>query len=167
MLCCPNCFDDVYIRQIFPLYSDTEGDCELCGSKEQLLARPVFFKELFENIVDTYVPDSTGKSLVERFQEDWELFPLDRIDIRTAQLLLGEILDDGNIVRQKFSLPRSADDNISEKWDLFRYELKHQNRFFTEQKPDFETLTTLLQYIYLVPEELPNYWYRSRLSKGD
>lgn len=165
MLCCPNCFDDVHIRQLFPLYSNELGDCDFCGSKSQLIVLPMVFKELFENIVDTYVPDNDGKSLVKCLHEDWALFPSGRIDIQTAQLLLGEVLDDGNIVRQRFSLPKSADDNISEKWYLFRDELKHQNRFFTQNKLDFSILINLLPYIYLVPEEFPSTWYRSRLAK--
>lgn len=165
MLCCSNCFDDVHLRQLFSLYSIASGTCAFCGASDQSLAKPSDFKELFENLVDAYIPDRNGKYLVDCFHDDWALFPGNKINIGDAWRLLSEVLDDGNIVRQKFSLPKAADDDMPEKWLLFKNELKHQNRFFTDNEIDFSVLEMLLPYIYLVQDEFPESWFRSRLAK--
>src|ERR1700722_20106013 len=100
--CCPECFDDHGLRtNIFPSLEPELGICGFCRTEDVPLLAPTALATYFELLVNVYEPDPSGKSLVEWMKEDWLLYP--KMDVAHAKELLGEILDDGDIVRRAFS----------------------------------------------------------------
>lgn len=87
------------------------------------------------------------------------------MDLAHAKELLGEILDNGKIVRQSFS-PSSR--YISEglvQWETLRDEMMYRNRWFLDTDIDTARLSQLLDL--LVVQDLPQKWYRARIRTGD
>jgi hypothetical protein len=129
------------------------------------LIEPTELAAEFESLVNVYQPDSNGKSLVEWMKEDWHLFPDDKLDEVRASQLLGEILDDGNIVRWAFSPSPSYTSEGLIQWETLRDEMMFTNRWFLEQDIDKERLTGLLAM--LIEKEVPKLWYRARIQTGE
>lgn len=115
--------------------------------------------------MNVYELDPDGRTLVEWMKEDWQLFPDARLDHPRASQLLGEILDDGNIVRKAFSPSPRYTSNGLVQWETLRDEMMYKNRWFLEQELDRERLTGLLTM--LLETEVPELWYRARILTGD
>ena len=98
-------------------------------------------------------------------KEDWQLFSHPSMDIAHAKELLGEILDDGDIVRKPFvpSVTYSSDGLIQ--WETLRDEMMYRNRWFLDVSIDTDRLESLLDY--LQADDLPHRWYRARIRSGD
>lgn len=129
------------------------------------LVEPAALAAEFESLVNVYEADPDGKTLVEWMKEDWQLFPDAKLDDAHASQLLGEILDDGNIVRKAFSpSPTYTSDGLIQ-WETLRDEMMFKNRWFLEQDIDRERLTGLLEL--LLETEVPKVWYRARIRTGD
>ncbi len=129
MHCCTECFSDRgLLKEIFPLNNAFEGDCSYCGSTAVMLLRPEQLRDHFENLLSIYLENTDGKILVEWLQSDWDMFP--NLDVANSMRLLGDILDDANIVRRQYA-PKIANNNTNLiDWSTFRCELMHKNRFF-------------------------------------
>jgi hypothetical protein len=124
--------------------------------------------EYFELLVSAYQPDAAGKLLVRLFREDWGLFDHKRMDDPRAKDLLGEILDDGEIVRRAFSPVKSLDSNRLADWEKLRDELRYKNRFFPEESFDLVRLESLLSHLTTAStDEVPVTWYRARIQASD
>ncbi len=164
--CCPECFDDHALRdQLFPSLNPDHGTCDFCGTADTQLVEPTKLANYFELLVNVYEPSDNGKSLVEWMKDDWQLFSHQRMDIAHAKELLGEILDDGEIVRRSFA-PATSD--ISEGlalWDKLRHEMMYANRWFLDVAIDRERLEQLLDM--LIARPLPKDWYRARIQTED
>jgi len=165
-LCCPECFDDRWLRSDhIPSLSLGDGKCDFCGTQDVALVAPTALATEFESLVNVYEPDADGKTLVEWLKEDWQLFPDAKLDGAHASQLLGEILDDGNIVRQPFSpSPGYTSDGLVQ-WETLRDEMMYKNRWFLEQDIDRERLAGLLEM--LLETDVPKQWYRARIRTGD
>ena len=100
-------------------------------------------------------------------REDWAIFRHPRMDDSRAKDLLGEILNDGDIVRQKF-VPASDStiDRLSE-WESFCDELRYHNRYFPASAIDLVRLEALLWPLKLDADEIPTQWFRARIQTGD
>ena len=169
MKCCAFCFNDRGLQlEIIPDYVDTTGTCTFCNSQDVGLLTPGLLGGVFEPLVNVYVPADDGKQLVELLKSDWLLFEEDRLDPAQAHRLLGEILDDGEIIRKRFSPPEVPDSSKLESWGRFRKELMYENRFFPSNKIDEVKLRRLLWYLRLSADELNQfkYWYRARIQKS-
>lgn len=167
MECCANCFGDVFFQyELFPFIQKGLGRCNYCELDNQNLVCISAVKKEFENIIDCYVEDKNGQRLVDCLINDWDLFK--GINVKTAQVLLTDILDDGNIVRKKFALPPvSTDKKNSVKWAMFKDEIKHDNRYFTKNKVELENnVVRLFPIIRLVPAQMPQLWFRARIQLG-
>jgi len=163
-LCCPECFGDRWLRSDhIPSKSTERGTCGFCGTEGVPLVEPNALAAEFEALVNVYELDPNGKMLVEWMKEDWQLFP--RLDDARASQLLGEILDDGNIVRKGFSPSASYTSDGLIQWETLRDEMMFKNRWFLEQDIDRERLTGLLAM--LLETEVPKLWYRARIRAGD
>src|SRR3546814_4104366 len=81
---------------------------------------------------DVFSSDLAGKSLVEWLKDDWQLFSHPRMDIAHAKELLGEILDDGEIVRRGFVPSASYISEGHAQWDKLRDEMMYANRWFLD-----------------------------------
>ncbi|WP_080890538.1 RES family NAD+ phosphorylase [Stutzerimonas stutzeri] len=163
--CCPECFGDRGLKQsIIPLISKTVGRCDFCDATEQNLVEPQALAEWFHLLISIYEPDTNGKLLVERLKEDWELFLHPRMDIAHAKELLGEILDDGDIVRRNFSPSEKYKSEVLVRWETLRDELMYKNRYFLDEPLDTDRLKELLDH--LPADNLPQLWYRARIRTG-
>jgi hypothetical protein len=165
-LCCPECFGDRWLRSDhIPSKSTERGTCGFCGTEDVPLVEPNVLGAEFESLVNVYELDPDGKTLVEWMKEDWQLFPDAKLDDARASQLLGEILDDGNIVRKAFSPSPSYTSEGLIQWETLRDEMMFKNRWFLEQDIDRERLTGLLAM--LIEKEVPKLWYRARIRTGD
>lgn len=164
--CCPECFDDRGLRKdIIPSRSTTRGICDFCGSTAVDLIEPRQLADEFELLISIYEPDPGGKTLVEWLKEDWSLFSHARMDVAHAKELLGEILDDGDIVRKAFSPSATYKSEGLARWETLRDELMYKNRYFLDEALDTDRLKELLAH--LLADDMPARWYRARiLSDG-
>lgn len=164
--CCPECFDDHALRdQLFPSLNPGHGTCDFCGTNDTQLVEPTRLANYFESLVNVYEPNLQGKLLVEWMKDDWQLFNHHRMDITHAKELLGEILDDGEIVRRNFSPSESYSSEGLAQWDKLRDEMMYGNRWFIDVAIDQDRLRQLLDM--LLCQELPQKWYRARLRTDD
>lgn len=164
--CCPECFGDRGLKQsIIPLISTTVGTCSFCESTEQNLVEPKALADWFQLLISIYEPDPHGKTLVEWMKGDWQLFPHARMDIAHAKELLGEILDDGDIVRRSFSPSEKYKSEVLVRWETLRDELMYKNRYFLDEPLDTDRLKELLGH--LPADDLPELWYRARIRNGE
>lgn len=165
-LCCPECFDDRWLRSHrFPALDPQFGTCGFCGSAGVPLVEPAALATQFEMLANVYEPDPGGRTLVEWMKEDWQLFPDEKLDEAHASQLLGEVLDDGNIVRQPFSPSSSYTSEGLVRWETLRDEMMFKNRWFLEQDIDRDRLSGLLEM--LLETNVPKQWYRARIRTGD
>lgn len=167
MLCCANCFGDKYLKEeVFLHIEGTIGKCSFCGSENTKLIEPIKLQEQFELITGIYNEDPDGKTLVEWLNADWALFPTDKLDTHHSRALLSEILNDGEVVRKKFSYPSSsslyADEAV--RWHLFRRELMHSNRYFPNTVIDLDQLRVLLEHLLITERDIPTGWFRARIQ---
>jgi hypothetical protein len=169
MNCCAECFGDRGLRKtIIPMRATGTGRCSYCDSEDVGVLAPAELADFFQLLISAYRSDAGGKLLVQWFREDWGMFEHVRMDDSRAKDLLGEILDDGEIVRQTF-LPadESSADRLGE-WEELRDELMYRNRFFPNVKPEhLNRLEVLLDYLRLDVGEVPDRWFRARIQVGD
>lgn len=164
--CCPECFDDHSLRdQLFPSLGPNYGICSFCGTADTQLVEPSKLSNYFELLVNAYEPSEDGKSLVEWMKEDWKLFSHPRMDIAHAKELLGEILDDGEIVRKTFSPSPSYISEGLAQWDQLRDEMMYANRWFLDVAIDLDRLEQL--FGMLLAPQLTRQWYRARIRAED
>ena len=168
MRCCAGCFGDRGLRKsIIPLRSGGTGNCSYCGAEAVSVVQPRQLAEYFELLVSAYRSDDSGKLLVEWLREDWGMFGHPRMDESRAKDLLAEILDDGDIVRKRFSPVSTVEGDRLNEWEKLRDELMYQNRFFPEANIDLERLELLLSSLTADKEDVPTVWYRARIQTGD
>ncbi|WP_080902443.1 RES family NAD+ phosphorylase [Pseudomonas fluorescens] len=164
--CCPECFGDRGLKQdIIPLISDNRGICGFCDSHDVDLVEAVILEDWFRLLISIYEPDPDGKPLVEWLKEDWQLFSHSRMDVAHAKELLGEILDDGDIVRRNFSPSERYKSEVLIRWETLRDELMYKNRYFLDEPLDTDRFKELLGH--LPADDLPQLWYRARIRSGD
>jgi hypothetical protein len=164
--CCPECFGDRALRdQLFPSLDPGHGTCDFCGTTDTQLVEPDRLANYFELLVNVYEPSEDGKSLVEWMKDDWELFSHQRMDTAHANELLGEILNDDEIVRRGFTPSASYISEGLAQWDNLRDEMMYANRWFLDLAIDLERLRQLLDML-LAPTLLQE-WYRARICIED
>lgn len=164
--CCPECFDDRALRdELFPSLGPDHGSCDFCGTEDTQLVEPFKLANYFELLVNVYEPSEGGKLLVEWMKEDWQLFSHRRMDTAHAKELLGEILDDGEIVRKGFAPSSSYNSEGLAQWDKLRDEMMYANRWFLDVAIDLDRLYEL--FGMLLAPQLPRQWYRARIRTED
>jgi hypothetical protein len=164
--CCPECFNDRFLRrEVIPLRKSAHGTCSFCHTGDVDLIKPSELAIYFELLANIYEPDPAGKSLVEWMKEDWLLFSHPSMDVAHAKELLGEIFDDGDIVRKPFEPSPSYSSDGLVQWETLRDEMMYRNRWFLDVTIDKDRLLSLLQF--LPADNLPERWYRARIRSGD
>lgn len=164
--CCPECFDDRALRdELFPSLDPDHGTCDFCGTADTQLVEPFKLANYFELLVNVYEPSEGGKLLVEWMREDWQLFSHRHMDTAHAKELLGEILDDGEIVRKGFAPSSSYISEGLAQWDKLRDEMMYANRWFLDVAIDLDRLYEL--FGMLLAPQLPRQWYRARIRTED
>jgi len=168
MSCCAGCFGDRGLRKsIIPLRSSVVGSCSFCASENAPILDPKSLAEYFEFLVSAYQPDLNGKFLVQLFRDDWGMFDHPRMDDSRARELLGEVLDDRDVVRRTFSPIGVHDADRVNEWETLRNELMYRNRFFPNVDIDLERLELLLSRLIPESDETPGLWYRARIQLGE
>jgi hypothetical protein len=167
MNCCAVCFGDRFLRGEISFRSKEAGRCSYCSSENMAVLPPRKLADLFERLIKAYQPDSDGRVLVRLFRDDWGMFDHPKMDDSRAKDLLAEILDDGEIVRRTFSPAGDLAANQLRKWEDFRKDLMHRNRFFPGADIDLTRLELLFISLRVPAEEVPGRWYRARIQTGD
>lgn len=169
MYCCANCFGDSFLDNHIPKISKQTGTCSFCSATNTALVKPTELLDYFQSVCSIYTEwnGADAKPLVTWFQEDWQIFS--SLDLVKAQTLLGEILNDGEIVRKKhfphyFVLPLPA----VEKWVSFRDEIMWKNRFFVRHELDLDHLKGLFEsFLETDASEFRDQLYRARIQADD
>lgn len=163
--CCGSCFGDRFLRKHIAAVSRQDGGCSYCETQGVALINPPDLADKFGLLINIYQPDENGKFLVEWLKEDWELFHHEKLDNARTKELLADVLDNGDIVRRRFSPSSRYPSDRLNKWQKLREELMYENRYFPTPLLDEERLEELLSY--LIADEVPTTWYRARLQTGD
>ena len=168
MYCCAECFSDKGLKtQIIPERSSEEGNCSFCKTKKQLIVEPNELSEYFEVLIGIYRPDENGKLLIEWLKEDWLLFDHPELSKACANALLGEILDDDEIIHRKF-VPSAWDQcELIMTWKRLTTELMHSNRFFPDTEFEYSRLEGLFENLVFDQSEHSSKWYRARIEEED
>lgn len=165
-LCCPSCFGDRGLRRdIIPTLSTGDGVCGYCATSAVPLVEPTALRDVFELLVSVYEPDPAGQTLVDWLKADWDLFSHPAMDVAHAKELLGDILDDGDIVRKMFSPSAVYHSEALARWETLRDELMWKNRYFLDEVLDTDRLRELLGH--LPADDMPTTWYRARILDRD
>jgi hypothetical protein len=96
MQCCPNCFDDKWLKDKIAELSEEGGECPLCGEENVPLIEASELGGYFHNLLSMYeVADSyeSGERLVFLVQEDWHVFNEDDLTEDQRSELLEEIVN--------------------------------------------------------------------------
>lgn len=161
-LCCASCFGDRFLRRHIAAESVVTGVCSYCETMGAALIHPELLADKFGLLINIYQHDDAGRLLVEWLKDDWELFHHEKLDIPRSKDLLGDVLDDGEIVRKRFSPSSRYPSDRLNKWEKLREELMYTNRYFPSAHLDEDRLEELLSQ--LIAEEVPTRWYRARLQ---
>jgi hypothetical protein len=162
--CCPECFGDPGLTgDIIPSRSAARGICDYCGTSDAPLVEPQQLAAEFETLISIYGPAPTGgKTLVEWLRDDWELFSHAKMDQAKAQVLLAEILDDGDVVRRPMLPSDTYKSDGLARWNTLCDELKYNNRYFLEHALDRDRLEQLLGHL-VIEIQAHEAWYRARI----
>ena len=166
--CCANCFGDRGLEiEIIPIRSDRKGTCSYCSSEGVELVAPQELADYFGLLIAIYREDSDGDELVQWFKDDWAMFSHPSMDNAHAKELLSDILDDGEIVRKKFSPSEDFKTDRLDRWLELSNELKTENRFFPKAKINSDRFEELLTRLIIETNEVSTTWYRARIQSGD
>ncbi len=166
MLCCPDCFNDSFIKRHIETFSTNRGTCSFCNSTASVsFINAVELMDLFLPVIDFYQVSEDGLPLAGLLQEDWHIFN-ESLDSTVVEQLLTSIMDDENLIQLKVKAPENVESQFIKNWEEFSRELRHRNRFFPQKKIEQEQLILLIGYLELDKSCIPDYIYRARL-KGD
>jgi hypothetical protein len=160
--CCAKCIGDKYFDDAIQKFHSESGTCSYCHSENQQLVLPVELGDRFELLINIYSPNNDGKTLVEWLKDDWGIFPT--MDIANSQMLLTDILDNGELVRAKFAPSDSCHSNRVDLWKKLRNELMCENRFFLQTELDKDELERWLDLLAIKLNDVTQDWYRARVQ---
>lgn len=163
--CCASCFGNLGLKVEIAAMSTEAGKCAYCSANGIELIEPSTLGDKFKALLDAYELKEDGRLLVQWLRDDWDLFP--DLDDAHAKELLGDILNDGNIVRQNFAPIVFSDAGPVSRWEELREELMHRNRFFPDVQVDLDRLRNLLPALMMNPQDAPTTWYRARIQTED
>lgn len=167
--CCATCFDDRHIRaQLIDRCEPVRQDCDYCGAADALCVIPSRLSQWFAPLIATYSENPDGDFLVRHLISEWRMFSNGNLSEAGAKELLADVLDDGEIVRKKFTPIAHPSGGNLRRWEELRDELMHSNRWFLKEPMDMDRLAVLLDQLITTPTALEfSNWYRARLMTGD
>ena len=161
--CCGECFGDNILKIII---KDNDSNkikkCDFCGSENVRCIPTSEIQGNFNFIHATYVEDSNGRPIIELLREDWNLFQNKNLHGASLDSLLREIFADESIVQAKYLAKESQEVYKLSDWTKFKNEIIRENRWFTENDPNYDLFSQMLGYLSTYGESLPREWYRAR-----
>lgn len=161
MKCCGACFADRFLSEEIARLSEETGNCESCKSINVPLIDANQLADKFELVCGIYESADDGKQLVDWLIDDWQLFNVTRAE---AMILLGDILDDAERVRQVYEPSALCASDSLDVWETLRDELRTQNRFFPQTEFNTGRLGGLLEHLVMPSDNVPELWYRARIE---
>ena len=110
------------------------------------------------------MPSDTGVSIIEALQRDWQIFE-DSLSINQKRNLLFSISSDKSFYKLKVISRYSNKVTIINKWEEFKKELQHENRFFPKKAIDTMHIKELLDYLVLGNGHYPKSIFRARINR--
>jgi hypothetical protein len=162
MYCCPNCFSDHFLKQKIVDFPDNHGTCDFCNLEDTPLLIPNRFGDNLDSLVDLYLVSQDGQSLTNLIQKDWRVFNFDDSDI--IDKLFKSIVEDHSFEDLCYRPKFVKDRTVIEHWEIFREELKHQNRFFPSTAPNQEHLSSFTDYIASTILSKSQSFFRARID---
>jgi len=164
MLCCTNCFTHSFLKEYIKNTSTKNGKCSFCGSKrDHPLCSPSSLIDLFHPLFDLYAEAENGRLLNELLQDDWKVFSK-YINEKKQLQLVGKIAGLKDLKSKRFISRLALNKANIDKWDVFTYELKHENRFFPKNAINTSQLLQSFQYLIMPNEKNPKYVFRARIN---
>ena len=161
--CCGECFGDDILRTIIKDDSNHEiRRCDFCGTEDAPCIPTSEIQGNFNFIHATYIEDPNGKPIVELLRKDWNLFQNENLHSASLDLLLKEIFADESIIQAKYSAKESKEGYKLSDWNKFKNEIIRENRWFTENDPNYDLFSQMLGHLSTYRESLPQEWYRAR-----
>lgn len=166
MLCCGGCFKNNFLKKHISFKSLHVGNCSFCDNQNVDLIDPASLSNLFSPVIDLYkrVEAGSGLSLVKLLRSDWNLF-LDVEDSK-AESILKYLFEDQDFIFCGFESRNQHGKDDAVKWDEFKVELKHDNRYFPKSFPEHENLILLLSYLSVQTERDLDVLFRARKNKN-
>ncbi|MFD2823636.1 RES domain-containing protein [Lacinutrix iliipiscaria] len=168
MNCCSECFLDVELKGFIYSNSNGTGQCDFCETVDISLVDVLELQEQFIPLLDIYTLDADGEGIVSALQNDWNIFRLSNSDkIKELLSVIIEGLDEeyNTLINSTVSIiiPDETKEFI-ENWELFKKEIKEENRFFFNNKANLESLEEILPIRDYSSGKI---FYRSRISDDE
>jgi len=164
--CCPNCFDDKFLKRQIDILSSVKGNCSFCKSKNVTLISPQEFTRKFEILFDLYEVNPKGQKLVDLIQVDWNIFS-SQLNRTSLTKLFSYISEDKKLSTKKYQSTLLKEKKNIQQWERFREELKHKNRFFPIDSLKKEQLEPFGKYIGVNINKGSQKFYRARINTSD
>jgi hypothetical protein len=164
-LCCAECFNDRHLRREIPGLSAGRARCDYCGTDDVHVVEPTKLQNYFEVLLSIYEPHADGRFLVEWLKDDWEMFH-PGMDMARQKELLGDVLNDGEIVRQPFVPSERFKSDGLDRWEKLRVELMQENRYFPNAQLNTDRLEEHFTQLHAENPHLMT-WHRARLQNSD
>lgn len=167
MKCCVNCFTDPHLVAEWSNIAEVEGQrCDYCGEINVHVVDPRKLKDRFAPVAAIYSPKEKGRPLVDCVQEDWKIFNVARLGQQGPRSLLGDILDDAELVRRPFAVSEQFErPGMDMLWEKLRDELIVRNRYFPETALDQDRFGELLGFLKGL--RIPTKWFRARIQQSE
>lgn len=172
---CNNCFNSETLKDFIKINGEP-GHCDFCGNDSQYCIEPSKLEGLFLPLVSLYeeivnfmpmhdLKENKGEFLYEKLSAEWDVFCSHDID-KHNELLEEMGFSTNQLVESEDEywgddLEYNAD--LKKRWDAFREEIRHQNRFSPEHT--LKLLEELLPYVINVVRAKEPF-YRARACKG-
>lgn len=164
-LCCAECFGDNHLRNDIPVrFPRPPGRCDYCGVESASRAAPEELGDLFEALIEIYVPSADGSPLIPLLRRDWHLFtgPVMSSDAAAEELLV-DIMGHRGAVNTLFSRSMGSAVPGFARWDNLRDEIMHDNRWFLTESIQYDRLAGHFSQLEVDPSDLSSKWYRARV----
>lgn len=163
-LCCSHCFLDAILKERIKYEQSSIGKCDYCYTEDQCLIDPQMLVEYLRLVTSIYRESKDGKSLVELLKTDWAIFNNSLLSDHCIQVLLSDILNDGQYVRKNFILSEKCQTEKLSQWENLRNELMFQNRYFPKTQINTQCLKDLFDHLIFPLIENSQTWYRARIQ---
>ena len=162
MYCCSKCFEDRFLIPFVEQVSNLTNTCFFCASTNVPVIEADILSDRFQILFDLYEISEDGLSMHDCLQNDWQVFSSLLDSAKRDDLLT--CISGGN-VGEKYKSKIQARETRIEQWNVFREELKYNNRYFPDNVPDADALKNLFEMLVWPNEDRINEIFRARICK--